>query len=150
MAHCALADVVYHRADAENLLYSMARLCGVEQTCRFLIDAPAVDEVGDTEQPDLERFPLRSAHVARDDEKCAPVLLLAFKQRDEYPCGVFFYKATRVFDVQRVERTLWCDDEQQDAWSTLHVLRFVPRALDAIECDSLAAAARAGALPACT
>lgn len=128
----------------------MARLSSIDPTCRFLIDAPA-DDIGDAEQPDLERFPLHSAHIARDDGQGTPVLLLAFKQRDEYPCGVFFYKATRIFDIQRIERALWCDDEQQDAWSTLHVLRLVPRARDVIERDSLAAAARAGALPArCT
>ncbi len=110
-----------------------------------IIKDPLDDPAADSQQPDLMALPEYTWDVSDADAPATaaaaaampivdsvgknggvPVVLLSFKQRQEYPCGVFFAKAARLFAVSRISRTGWGDVD--DSWSTVHLLRLTPRA----------------------
>ena len=81
--------------------------------------------MADDVQPDMDAFPIHQHNESTSEN--ASILLLSFKRRDEYPCGLFFCKAARLFHIERIDRQLWCDAADEESWATLHILRFVPR-----------------------
>jgi hypothetical protein len=118
------SDTVYHRADGENLLYTMARLCGMDASCRAVLDAPLPNAADEGADANLDALPVWNGGSSMCESPLGlGTAILSYKLRDDYPCGGVFVKAARLFALYAVARDEWCDDA---AWSTQHVIRMVP------------------------